>query len=524
MSILRNELNKIKAEKEKYVSEAAIKWVEQNVILINEKLNRKGVKRLSDTIVKFDQDFGPFKTKIPAIASQLEDAENKLQLVVTGRANEQKASDMLKQLSYLYKVFSEFFSTDLPILLNTSIFAAAKQNPDVRLDSLQPEEGFRFDPAIIRETFKNALEPSTEEMKLARKIYSNRSIPNIDSKNISAQLLALSFNELQNLTNIEKIPAISTGETTNESVSLNEQLLLEVNVEKLRQLNNDMAKLEKTFQPFAEKLPVLNQLLDKMRDQMAQIQNNAGAGAWDKIKTMFGGGAQKSILSTHELFRNFKNAAVEIVKLMKGAPADVSFEELLDDEKLGGRAKNALDLLGKSVKPGLFGKGQIDPYVFQQEISKLTLDEIDSLARGIQLPNTDSVDPELENPNPEQTSSAQPEQQYNVGDLQINQRKKVNDLQIDPNAIPKDDPFSVAPNTVAAQGGSEVPAVTTNNSQAQTDAQPTSVINNQQNVNSLTSQDVVSQLVQDKKISKKLQTDVAAAVDYLNNNGFKVIK
>lgn len=574
MSNLRKELNKYNQDRDQKINEAAYAWAEKNIILINEKIDRRNVKRLSDAILKFDEKFGPYKDKIPALAAQLETAESNLQLVLTGRVDDSSASDMLQQLSYLYKTFSDFFGTDLPILLNTGIFTAAKQNPDVRLDSLQPGEGaVGHDPKMIKDTFRHSIEPSKDELKLIRKIYRKRNMPLVDSIGIANQLLSLSYNELQNLSSVEKIPMVATEEEpVQESMDLNENILHEVDLQKLKTLNADMDKLDKVFQPFAKKLPSLDALLDQLRGQVLQIQNGGKSGAWDKVKSLFGGGVEKNILATHDLFRDFKQIAQEVVKLMKGAQPNVPLQSLTSDEKFGRHAQNAINLLGKSVKPGLFGKSSIDPKTFQNEISGLTLSEIDSLARGINLAPTQEVNPNLDNPAPEQTS--EPADPYQVGDVNL-QKSPTNSqngnpafagfpgmdangvpLQYDSNGQPitnnQQPTAPLAPqnsrkrgpaepidlNTGDGQGtqGTEntpapADATTTAAPGTQQPAQPGQTVPDQQTQSepvtpggNLTGDDIIADVLTKKKISKNMQNDIKAAADWLGKNGFKITK
>ena len=211
-SHLREEYKEYKLYKEKLVDEAAFGWVKENVVLINEQIDRNTVKRIINAITKFDNTFGPFKTKIPTLATQIDTAEDNLQKVITGRINDKKASDMLKRMSYLYNAFSRFFNSDLPVLLSSHLFATPQKHSDVRLDVLQPKEGEKYDPTAIRDAFRYALTPSKDEQKLINTIYRKRAVPLIDANSISSQLLGLSFNELKNLTEIGKVPMVVTAE------------------------------------------------------------------------------------------------------------------------------------------------------------------------------------------------------------------------------------------------------------------------------------------------------------------------
>jgi hypothetical protein len=228
MSQLREEYKKNQQHKEELIDEAAYKWVESNIVLINEQIDRRMIKRLINSITKFDETFGPYKSKIPALASQLDTAEADLQKVLTGRANDQKASDMLKRLSFLYNAFSRFFGRDLPILLSSHLFSAPRANPAVRLDVLQPKDGERYDPTAVRDALQHALTPGADDQKLIRKIYRSKNVPLVDAASISNQLLQLSFNELQALGEVgkgAKVPMVATDEVApvGESVDRNQK-------------------------------------------------------------------------------------------------------------------------------------------------------------------------------------------------------------------------------------------------------------------------------------------------------------
>ena len=67
MSQIRKEYSEYKHFKEDIFKEAAEAWTEENVILINERLNRNAIYRLNSAIQRFDNKFGPYKDKLPAI-------------------------------------------------------------------------------------------------------------------------------------------------------------------------------------------------------------------------------------------------------------------------------------------------------------------------------------------------------------------------------------------------------------------------------------------------------------------------
>jgi len=219
MTKLREELNHNKARQANMTNEAAMAWLDKNVVIINEQIDRKTVKRLIGQITKFDQAFGQFKTKIPTLSALIDAAEDGLQKVITGRANDKKASDMLARLSFLYSTFSRFFKEDLPILLSSHMFVAPKENPEVRLDVLQPKSGAKYDPGAIKDAIRHALTPSKEDSKLIRKIYKKKNVPLIDANAIAGQMLQLSFNELEALGQMDKIPMIAMADAEPEEAA-----------------------------------------------------------------------------------------------------------------------------------------------------------------------------------------------------------------------------------------------------------------------------------------------------------------
>lgn len=209
MNSLRKEYLESKNKKNQITKEAAISWVEENFVLINEKLNRKDVNRLIQSITKFEEKFGEHRDRLPTMATILDQAQTGLQLVVTGKTSDSRASDLLKELSVLYNLLSSFFAQDLPILLKTGLFSSAKENPTVRLDSLP---GGTLDVKSVVAAFENALRPSKEEMALYKRVYKKGKLPMVDAREIAKDLLGLSFDDLAELAGIKKVPMVVTQE------------------------------------------------------------------------------------------------------------------------------------------------------------------------------------------------------------------------------------------------------------------------------------------------------------------------
>jgi len=218
MSLLRKEYLRSKDRKTEILDEAAIAWVEKNIILINERLNRATISRLTNSITRFDEKFGPFSEKLPAIQDVLNKAETGLQLVLTGKTSDSRASDMLRHLSLVYSLLSDFFSGDLPTLLRTPMFKVAKENPEVRLDSIS---GAGWDPKVIVAAFAQALRPSKDEMKMMGRVYKNIPLPNLNVDEAANQLLGLSFKDIENLSSVGKVPMVAVpGQMKPESTPM----------------------------------------------------------------------------------------------------------------------------------------------------------------------------------------------------------------------------------------------------------------------------------------------------------------
>jgi len=405
VSQIRKELIKEKAKKEQITTEAAHKWVEKNIILLNEKIDRKAIKRLTVAINKFDQEFGPFKDRIPTLGSNVSRAEEDLQSVLVGKVNDKTASDMLARMSFLYSTFSDFFNQDLPVILNTPLFTAPRENPSIRLDSLQPPTGGKYDPKAIRAAFQHALEPTKEEQKLLNRIYRKKNIPLIDSAAIANEMLGLTFEELQGLTQIKKIPMVATSETPeieNESVDikkkLNEETVLQeagLDNEKFDKLIKSFEQVRNVFNPFATKMPETKKVLDSIEDKLRETQGSLTAGAMDKVAALFGRNVEADILNSFDTFKKFLETWDNIRRIL----GDKSRDEMLNTAPFTGPTskipQQIRNILIKALSKGFlsFKKQVLSPETFIDEIMTLTPNEIDGIVQKLNLPPTEEVDP-----------------------------------------------------------------------------------------------------------------------------------
>lgn len=211
MSQLRKEYKEFKQFQEDIFMEAAEAWTEENVILINERLNRNAIYRLNSTIERFDNKFGPYKDKLPAIADILNNAENGLHLVITGKVGSRTTAQMLQRMSIMYNILSNFFSGDLGALLKTPAFRIAHEQADEKIDKIA-DRG--HDIKAIRRTIASALKPNDQERMLFRRAYKSFDMPSLDWNMAAKQLSCLSCNELQDLAGIERVPMVVVDEET----------------------------------------------------------------------------------------------------------------------------------------------------------------------------------------------------------------------------------------------------------------------------------------------------------------------
>ena len=205
MSNIRKEYSEYKQFKKQIYMEAAEAWTEENVILINERLNRNSIYRLNSAIQRFDNKFGPYRHKLPTISKILNDAENGLHLVVTGKIGARSAAHMLQRMSIIYNILTDFFGNDLKSLLKTPTFRVAISNPETRMDEIQDVE---HDIKQIRRSLASALKPNDEERIIFRKAYKSFDMPTLDWNMAAKELCCLSCKELQELSGVQKSPIV----------------------------------------------------------------------------------------------------------------------------------------------------------------------------------------------------------------------------------------------------------------------------------------------------------------------------
>lgn len=374
MSQLRQEYITNKENQDKIVTEAAEKWLENNVVIINEKINRNSVNRLVSSIAKFEETFQPFETKVPTITTIIDGCEENLQMVLMGKAGDKKTSEVLEYLSYVYNLFSTFFSKDLPIILKAKLFKIARENPEIRLDSLT-RGGFNAEAAM--KSFAHGITPSPEEMKLIGKILKAKNIPNIDAKQIASELMSLSYNDLVELGTVGKVPLTTTPKTLDEEdVVVSEQwlkeqrlFLVEASLEDLGQkigmLKNVVAQLKsptltKSVNDLHSKLLQFqgSSAGEQLKQAVSQVKDVAGGGQNASVADMFktpGGKLTKQANMAIELFNALGKAWPKVQPLVdKDQPTEqdlLSIKNILLKAVSGGMLKKAAQAFNVVTQP-----------------------------------------------------------------------------------------------------------------------------------------------------------------------------
>lgn len=213
MSQLRKEYKEFKQIQQENFMEAAELWTADNVIIINERLNRNAIYRLNTAIQRFDNKFGKYRDQLPAIADILDKAENGLHLVINGKIGSRSTAQMLQRMSIIYNILTNFFGGDLGALLKTPAFRVAHEQPDEKIDKIV-DRGHNV--KAIRRNLAAALKPSDEERTIFRRAYKSFEMPTLDWNMAAKQLCCLSCNELKDLTGVERVPMVVVDESDEE--------------------------------------------------------------------------------------------------------------------------------------------------------------------------------------------------------------------------------------------------------------------------------------------------------------------
>jgi len=169
----------------------------ESYYLIAEKLDTATISRIVDSMNGVEEALSEFLPKLRSVQAGLDAAEAELIKLVSGKAgnNPNKTSVMLGKAMAFYQHLTAFLRQDLPVLLRSRIFASARTNPD------QPV-GTKAMPA-----FQQALEQEKTGGFLKR-LFSSSNIPYIDNVQLAKELCTLTYDELERLSKVGKVPAV----------------------------------------------------------------------------------------------------------------------------------------------------------------------------------------------------------------------------------------------------------------------------------------------------------------------------
>ena len=171
----------------------------ESYCLIVEKLDTGSISRIVDAMNGVEQALASVLDKLPSLKAGLDAAEAELTQLVSGAAgnNPAKTGKMLGKALAFYQHLSSFLRQDLAVLLRSRILAPAKADPESPV-------GAKIVPA-----FQQAL-ALEKTGNFIQRFFSSTNIPYIDNAKFAQELSGLSFNELEGLTQVGRMPAIMT--------------------------------------------------------------------------------------------------------------------------------------------------------------------------------------------------------------------------------------------------------------------------------------------------------------------------
>lgn len=410
MTTLREAYNKHKQEKSTAIQEAAVRWVMENVVLLDENFNRESLQRLQQSISKFDTMFAPFGAKVPEVKRSLDDAVELMNRITMGEkitrkdgrlrltqeeheALKEPATYMVKYMSMLYNNLSRFFNKDMPALLDFPIFKMANQHPNVPLGRLA-------EAPRIRKAILNALVPNPETQAILRRMYRSMELPNLDYETIADQLLNLTVTDFKQLMGVEKVPLVATpsveqpmeaATSTNPKVQSGDEVLTEeeeallkeigeINPTQIQQVVTGIQKIQNIIKQFPE-LQQTNQALEQLRTQA--LASLAGG---------FKNPSSKSVAATANVVYNYFDKLGELGQRIDPL---IPTDRPMTDQEL----QNLQSILTKSeggimAKIGNFFKTRVNPLLSP---SNLTSQIMQVIAAGQQGQNPQAAGESIKN-------------------------------------------------------------------------------------------------------------------------------
>jgi uncharacterized repeat protein (TIGR02543 family) len=233
--------------------------------------------RLNSSIKRFDDKFGPYRTRLPAIAKILQDAEKGLYVVITGGTGKKSAAHMLERMTLIYNILSNFFGRDLQMLLKTPVFKTAMAMPDRAINMIEHPD---HNPKMIKRVFIAALKPDRVDREVFDRVYKNIPMPSMNWNEAAKQLMGLCVNDLHELCGIEKVPAVVVDQTKSEEASdesANPDMILEIfrSIEErpqFQQLQRAIVQLQQIARD--NNLPQFESAINSLSDELIQLINN----------------------------------------------------------------------------------------------------------------------------------------------------------------------------------------------------------------------------------------------------------
>ena len=198
---LREAYNQRKLAQQKQSLSEVTELLESQFLIV-EKLDTATISRIVDSMNGVEEALGSVLDRLPALKAGLDEAENQLLVLVSGKAGNspKKTGQMMVSALAFYQNLSSFLRQDLPVLLKSRILGDARKTPD------QPV-GSKITPAFIQ-ALKIGWENRTGGF--FKKLFTSSNIPYINNEDLSHQLSNLSYNELLQLTKVGQTPAVMT--------------------------------------------------------------------------------------------------------------------------------------------------------------------------------------------------------------------------------------------------------------------------------------------------------------------------
>ena len=205
---LREEYKTFIKNKAQSIDEASLLWLKENILLINESISDKEIQIFNSRLISLINLIEKYNQKIPELNNLLNKAEQDVSNYLSGTVKDKYAHVYLLKLTYLTNIISKFFSKRIKNLINSHVFSKAKQYGDVKMNVLS-EPGHNAE--VIKNIFINNFNSIIHESNLMLKKFEKNEMPKIDVEKISSELLNLSFNEIQDLINVESIKMLTPG-------------------------------------------------------------------------------------------------------------------------------------------------------------------------------------------------------------------------------------------------------------------------------------------------------------------------